>query len=103
MGFLEFIFGNKWQQVEQFLADGAIILDVRTRREWNNGHIKKSIHIPLDQLKERLPEIKKLNKPIITVCESGTRSGSASRFLKANQLKSVNGGGWRRLNERITL
>ncbi len=103
MGFLEFIFGNKWQRVEQFLTEGAIVLDVRTRREWNNGHIKKSIHIPLDELKTRLPEIKKLNKPIITVCESGVRSASASRFLKANQLKSVNGGGWRRLNERMAL
>lgn len=101
MGFLDFIFGNRWQRVDQFLADGAIILDVRTRREWNNGHIKKSVHIPLDQLKDRLAEIKKLNKPIVTVCESGVRSASASRFLKANQLKSVNGGGWRRLGVRL--
>ena len=66
-----------------------------------NGHIKKSIHIPLDQLKNRLAEIKKLNKPIITVCESGVRSGSASRYLKVNQLKAVNGGGWKHLNERL--
>ncbi len=101
MGFLEFIFGRKKQQVEKFINDGAIILDVRTLREWNNGHIKKSIHIPLDQLKDRLPEIKQLNNPIITVCESGVRSAKATKLLNSNQIKTANGGGWKSLNERI--
>lgn len=102
MGFLEFIFGGKKKQIEKFINNGAIILDVRTQREWNNGHIKKSKHIPLDQLKNRLPEIKKLNKPIITVCESGMRSTSATSILKNNGIESINGGGWKSLNQSIT-
>jgi rhodanese-related sulfurtransferase len=101
MGFLEFIFGGRKRQVEKFLNQGAIILDVRTQREWDNGHIKKSIHIPLDQLRERLPEIKNLNKPIITVCESGVRSAKAAKFLNLNQIMATNGGGWKSLNEKI--
>lgn len=102
MGFLEFIFGGKKKQIEKFINNGAIILDVRTQREWNNGHIKKSKHIPLDQLKNRLPEIKKLNKPIIAVCESGMRSTSATSILKNNGIESINGGGWKSLNQSIT-
>lgn len=101
MGFLEFIFGGRKRQVEKFLNQGAIILDVRTQREWDNGHIKNSKHIPLDQLRERLPEIKKLNKPIITVCESGVRSAKAAKFLNLNQIMATNGGGWKSLNQII--
>ena len=101
MGFLEFIFGGKKQRVEKFITNGAIILDVRTQREWNNGHIKNSKHIPLDQLKDRLPEIKKLNKPIITVCESGMRSSNATSILNNNGIESINGGGWKSLNDSI--
>jgi rhodanese-related sulfurtransferase len=101
MGFLEFIFGGRKRQVEKFLNQGAIILDVRTQREWDNGHIKNSKHIPLDQLRERLPEIKKLNKPIITICESGVRSAKAAKFLNLNQIMATNGGGWKSLKQII--
>lgn len=101
MGFLEFIFGGRKRQVEKFINEGAIILDVRTKREWNQGHIEKSIHIPLDQLRERLPEIKKLNKPIITICESGVRSSKAAKFLSLNNIKTINGGGWKSLKQII--
>lgn len=101
MGFLEFIFGGRKRQVEKFINEGAIILDVRTKREWDQGHIKNSIHIPLDQLRERLPEIKRLNKPIITVCESGVRSVKATKFLNLNQVTATNGGGWKSLNRII--
>jgi len=101
MGFLEFIFGGRKRQVEKFLNQGAIILDVRTQREWDNGHIKNSKHIPLDQLREQLPEIKKLNKPIITICESGVRSAKAAKFLNLNQIMATNGGGWKSLKQII--
>jgi rhodanese-related sulfurtransferase len=101
MGFLEFIFGGRKRQVEKFLNQGAIILDVRTQREWDNGHIKNSIHIPLDKLRQRLPEIKKLNKPIITICESGVRSAKAAKFLNLNQIMATNGGGWKSLKQII--
>lgn len=101
MGFLEFIFGGRKRQVEKFINEGAIILDVRTKREWDQGHIKNSIHIPLDQLRERLPEIKRLNKPVITICESGVRSSKAAKFLNLNQVTATNGGGWKSLNRII--
>ena len=52
MGFLDFIFSAKKRQVENYLKNGALILDVRTKREWDNGHIKNAIHIPLNELNE---------------------------------------------------
>ncbi|WP_431137163.1 rhodanese-like domain-containing protein [Psychroserpens mesophilus] len=94
MGFLSFIFGAKKRQVEEFLENGAVILDVRTKREWDKGHIENSIHIPLNELNNRVEEIRNLQKPIIVCCESGVRSAKAAKFLNLQNIEATNGGGW---------
>ncbi|WP_111309036.1 rhodanese-like domain-containing protein [Confluentibacter sediminis] len=101
MGFLDFIFGNKKRQIESYLKNGAVILDVRTKNEWNNGHIEHAIHIPLDELNKRVSEVKKLNKPIITCCQSGMRSAKAAQFLALNNIDATNGGGWVSLKTKL--
>ncbi|TVZ58794.1 rhodanese-related sulfurtransferase [Flavobacteriaceae bacterium MAR_2010_105] len=101
MGFLDFIFGAKKKQVQEFLDSGAIILDVRTQREWNKGHIENSLHIPIEELKNRINEVKQLNKPVIVCCESGVRSAKAAKFLTLNNIEATNGGGWVSLNNRV--
>ena len=101
MGFLDFIFGSKKRQVEEFLANGAVILDVRSEREWDAGHIKNAVHIPLDQLNNRVEEVKKLNKPVVTCCASGVRSAKAAKFLNLNNIEATNGGGWVSLSNKL--
>ena len=101
MGFLSFIFGVKKRQVEQYLENGAIILDVRTQREWDGGHIENSVHIPLDELNNRVHEVKALNKSFIVCCESGIRSAKAAKFLNLNNIDAINGGGWVSINNKI--
>jgi rhodanese-related sulfurtransferase len=79
----------------------ATILDVRTKSEYQNGHIKGSVNIPLDKLQNNISKINK-NKPVITCCASGMRSASAKSILKANGFSEVhNGGGWINLNNKI--
>ncbi|WP_299110959.1 rhodanese-like domain-containing protein [uncultured Winogradskyella sp.] len=94
MGFLDFIFGAKKRQVETYLQNDAIILDVRTQREWDAGHIENSVHIPLDELRNRVNELKIGDKPVIVCCESGVRSAKAAKFLNLNNINAINGGGW---------
>ena len=101
MGFLGFIFGSKKRQVESYLKSGAVILDVRTKKEWDKGHIENAINIPLDELHKRFDEVKKLNKPIITCCESGMRSRKAAQFLNLKNIQATNGGGWERLKTKL--
>lgn len=101
MGLLDFIFGAKKRQVEGYLKNGALILDVRTQREWDAGHIDNSIHIPLSDLNNRVGEVKKLNKPIITCCASGVRSAKAAKFLNLNNIEATNGGGWVNLRNKL--
>lgn len=88
--------------MKELIDQGAIIIDVRSKGEYAGGHIKESINIPLDQLKNNLHKLKDKNKHIITCCASGMRSGSAKSILKANGFTSVyNGGGWYSLNREI--
>ena len=72
----------------------AAIIDVRTPQEYNGGHVSGAINIPLDTIRGRMNEIKSMNKPIITCCASGARSGSAAAELKSNGVEAVNGGPW---------
>lgn len=93
-------FGPKVNYTE-LVKQGAIILDVRSKGEYAGGHIKGSINISVDALRNNLNKLKK-DKPIITCCASGMRSASAKSILKSNGFTEVhNGGGWSSLQNKI--
>lgn len=95
-----FGFGTKVDYAD-LVKQGAIILDVRSKGEYQGGHIKGSINIPVDTLNNNLSKLKK-DKPIITCCASGMRSASAKSILKSNGFSEVhNGGGWSSLQNKI--
>jgi rhodanese-related sulfurtransferase len=78
-----------------------VILDVRSKGEFQGGHIKGSINISVDSLNSNLNKLKK-DKPIITCCASGMRSANAKSILKSNGFKEVyNGGGWSSLQNKL--
>ncbi|MEI8087355.1 MAG: rhodanese-like domain-containing protein [Paludibacter sp.] len=94
-------FGPKTDYAE-LVKQGAIILDVRSKGEYNGGHIKGSINIPVDQLVKNLSKLKDRNKTIITCCASGSRSSMAKSILKSNAYVNVyNGGSWFSLDGKI--
>jgi rhodanese-related sulfurtransferase len=80
---------------------GAVIVDVRTAAEFKTGHIQGAINIPLDQVKSKMAELKKANKPIITCCRSGSRSGMAKSMIHAAGMVCYNGGPWNLLQSKI--
>ena len=94
MGLLSFLIGNKRDKLNDFKDRGAIILDVRSKAEYDSGAIPGSKHIPLQQVAAQIKEIKAWNKPVITCCASGIRSASAAGILKSNGVEAMNGGGW---------
>ena len=84
------------------VKQGAIILDVRSKGEYAEGHIKGSINIPVDQLGNNLSKLKDKNKTIITCCASGMRSASAKNILSSGGYTQVhNGGGWNSLQSKL--
>ncbi len=93
------LFGSKSRSIRELLADGAVIVDVRTPAEFSGGHVKSSINIPLDSLDSNLSKLKK-DKPVITCCASGMRSASAKNLLKKRGFSEVvNGGSWSSLTK----
>jgi rhodanese-related sulfurtransferase len=84
------------------VKQGAVILDVRTKGEYGGGHIKGSVNISVDQLKNNLHRLPDKQKPIITCCASGMRSSSAKSLLKSNGYAQVyNGGSWVSLKNKL--
>ncbi|MGV3078689.1 FAD-dependent oxidoreductase [Streptococcus sp. 32226D021BW] len=71
----------QWHQLDEELANGKILLDVRNPGEVAKGQFKEFIHIPLDQLRERIGELD-TSKEYIVSCHSGLRSYIAERILK---------------------
>lgn len=88
-------------QADTLPKDGSVILlDVRTDEEYAAGRIDGFLHIPLDQLRERLPEIRP-GKPVYVLCQSGLRSYIACRILTGRGYECFNLAGGFRLYQAV--
>ncbi|HJP88665.1 MAG TPA: rhodanese-like domain-containing protein [Candidatus Limnocylindrales bacterium] len=62
---------------------GALLVDVREDFEWNAGHARGAIHLPMMQVPARLDELPR-DAPIYLICATGNRSGRVAQFLTGN-------------------
>ena len=63
--------------------DGALVLDVRDKSEFDAGHIVDAINIPYGNLETRMDELNKYkDKPIVIACKMGQHSGTAGTMLR---------------------
>jgi len=86
--------GNSTESIEEYLKEGAVVIDVRTVEEYKSGHVNGSKNIVLNTIPGKITEIKAMNKKVIAVCRSGARSGQAASFLKQQGIDVINGGPW---------
>lgn len=102
IGWLKRLFGGGPEvDFKALLKSGAQIIDVRTKSEFQQGHVKGAVNIPLNNLSNHYAKMKK-DQPIITCCASGVRSAQAKHILASNGFSQVyNGGGWQRLQEKL--
>jgi len=78
----------------RLVADGALLLDVRTLSEYSDRHIDGAINIPVDDLQSRAPEVSRLTggdmkKPIVVYCGSGKRAARAKTILQSQGYDAV--------------
>lgn len=84
--------------IEQRIRSGeARIVDVRSPAEFMGGHVAGSINVPMQEVAERLEELKSMND-IILCCASGNRSAQVTSYLKSHGVKCENGGSWMAVN-----
>jgi len=88
-------------QIEEYLKEGAVVIDVRSVAEFNSGHVAGSKNIVLDTIPNKIAEIKAMNKKVIACCKSGARSGQATNFLKDNGVDCINGGPWQNVGKFV--
>ncbi|NOR28512.1 MAG: rhodanese-like domain-containing protein [Lutibacter sp.] len=89
------------ESIEEYLNDGAIVIDVRTVEEFSGGHVSGSKNIVLNVIPSKVAEIKAMNKKVIAVCRSGARSGQATSFLKQQGIDVINGGPWQNVDKFV--
>ena len=74
------------------------IVDVRSHGEFMGGHVVDSINIPLNEIPQRMEELRTLKEPLVLCCASGNRSGQAQLFLTEHGIECYNGGSWLDVN-----
>jgi rhodanese-related sulfurtransferase len=64
---------------------GAVLLDVRERDEWAAGHISGAVHVPMNEVPNRVaysPDSLTADAPIVVVCKMGGRSAQVTAWLR---------------------
>jgi hydroxyacylglutathione hydrolase len=65
-----------------------VVVDIRSEKEWDSGHIEGSLNIPLNHLRERTAELP-AKKPFVVHCEGGYRSAIAVSLLEQAGFENV--------------
>jgi rhodanese-related sulfurtransferase len=80
-------------QLEQAIAQGATVIDVREANEFESGHVPNAKHIALNTIPDRISEIPK-DEQVWIICQAGGRSMTAANYLEAQgfDVVSVAGG-----------
>jgi len=84
-----------WQKIN----DGALLVDVRTPGEHQQGHLEGALLIPHTEVAARIAEFgDDKSRPVVLYCKSGGRAGKAQKVLEENGFTHVvNAGGYRDL------
>ena len=70
-------------------GDDYVVVDVRRDDEWVTGHVTGAIHIPIDDLGDRMAEVP-MDKKVLFICAAGVRSGLACEVAMAMGYESEN-------------
>lgn len=99
---LHFLHKKEEADLKELVAQGAMIIDVRSEDEFAAGHVAGAVNIPLDKLGTESKKITDKKKLIITCCLSGGRSSMAKVLLEKEGFGRVhNGGGWQALQNKL--
>ena len=70
--------------------NGAVVIDVRDKKDFGNGHIAGAMNIPFSSIDSRVGELESYKeKPIVLVCKMGQHAGSIGRKLKSQGFEDV--------------
>lgn len=78
------------EKIAQRNSQELLVLDVRSEREYDRGHVPGAIHIPHTDLNQRFKELEGWQqKPVVIYCETGGRARNAATLLQAHGFEQV--------------
>jgi len=78
------------QEIEKMIEQGAILLDVRSPQEYEEGHLENAILLPFYEMKQKAKTIlPSKEQKIIVYCSTGHRSKKAQKILEKLGYKHV--------------
>ncbi len=85
--------------IERIIQNGeGTIIDVRSRGEFQGGHPAGAINIPVNEIVQRLDEVRAFTAPLILCCASGGRSSMAMHLLRQQGVTAHDAGSWMTVN-----
>lgn len=80
-----------------------MIIDVRTKSEWDAGHLETAVHLPLDVFETRIASLATDKTQVVYLyCRSGNRSGKALEIMQhLGYSNAVNAGGIGDASQRL--
>jgi phage shock protein E len=67
-------------EAHKAVHEGALLVDVREKHEWDAGHMPDAIWIPMGEIPDRIAELPR-DRHIIFTCRSGRRSGEIKVYM----------------------
>ncbi|TGL61467.1 rhodanese-like domain-containing protein [Leptospira sarikeiensis] len=84
---------NSDKEISDWVENGALVVDVRTPKEFEREHFPGAINIPIDSISLRQDELGPKDRQIILYCQSGGRSSRAESFLLEEGFTKVKNAG----------
>jgi len=101
--FISVLCGQSAANEKDYVFDeNSIIIDVRTEKEYNGGHLSNSTNIPHGEIKEKIEEhVKGKEKEIVLYCRTGRRSGIVEKILnEMGYVNVINAGAYEKLRKK---
>jgi rhodanese-related sulfurtransferase len=75
-------------EARELVAQGALLVDVRTPWEYGRGHLPGALNVPVGEIAERVEELRR-GLPVVVYCAAGVRSRSAAEILRRAGVEPV--------------
>jgi len=76
-------------EAKQLVNEGALLVDVRSHEEYNEGHLPGAVLIPVGKIEDSIDQLGSKERPIVVYCHTGVRAAMASRKLKKAGFRQV--------------
>lgn len=76
-------------EARRLIDEGALLVDVRSPKEFAQGHLPGAVNVPIDGFEERVDELLAERRPLVLYCAAGVRCNKAARMLEAAGSRQV--------------